>query len=429
MSWRSIQWPREPTQDGIAIIYISHRMNEVYQLSDRVSVLRDGEYVGTLERDEISPDKIVRMMVGRELSSFYKKAHETPRGREPVIFSARDLSDGKRVRGCSFDVHRGEVLGLAGLVGAGRTELARLIYGADQRASGTIEVNGQKKEIRSPIDAIRAGILYLTEDRKRLGLFLEMSVLENINVGVIDRDARLGGFLNRGTGRRRATQSVKNLSIRTPTINAAVGALSGGNQQKALLARLLELEPRVLFLDEPTRGIDIGAKSDIYRVNDKMAKENIAVVVISSELPELVGICDRVLVMREGKIAGEVGNASGMIPLTQENIIAFATATHSLSSALTGGRFMSWQNLSIVAAQASINTVLAAGMTFVILTGGIDLSVGSILAASAMLGLIVSLVPAYSFLGCAACLATGLVLGLLNGTLIALLRLHPSLSR
>jgi ribose transport system ATP-binding protein len=316
-------------QDGIAIIYISHRMNEVYQLSDRVSVLRDGEYVGTLERDEISPDKIVRMMVGRELSSFYKKAHEAPRGREPVIFSARDLSDGKRVRGCSFDVHRGEVLGLAGLVGAGRTELARLIYGADQRASGTIEVNGQKKEIRSPIDAIRAGILYLTEDRKRLGLFLEMSVLENINVGVIDRDARLGGFLNRGTARRRATQSVKNLSIRTPTINAAVGALSGGNQQKALLARLLELEPRVLFLDEPTRGIDIGAKSDIYRVIDKMAKENIAVVVISSELPELVGICDRVLVMREGKIAGEVGNAAGMIPLTQENIIAFATAAFS----------------------------------------------------------------------------------------------------
>ncbi len=313
-------------QEGIAIIYISHRMNEVYQLSDRVSVLRDGDYVGTLERHEISPDTIVRMMVGRELSSFYKKAHEAPRGREPVIFSVRDMSDEKRVKGCSFDVHRGEVLGIAGLVGAGRTELARLIYGADQRVSGTVEVNGQKKDIRSPEDAIRAGILYLTEDRKRLGLFLEMSVSENVNVGVIGQDARFAGFLNRGSARQRAVQSVKNLSIRTPSINAAVGALSGGNQQKALLARLLELKPSVLFLDEPTRGIDIGAKSDIYRVIDKMAKENIAVVVISSELPELVGICDRVIVMREGKIAGEVGNAPGMTPLTQENIITFATA-------------------------------------------------------------------------------------------------------
>jgi ribose transport system ATP-binding protein len=320
---------RQLRQDGIAIIYISHRMNEVYQLSDRVSVLRDGEYVGTLEGDEINPDTIVRMMVGRELSTFYKKAHQAPRESESVIFSARDISDGKRVMACSFDVHRGEVLGIAGLVGAGRTELARLIYGADRRVSGSIAVNGQKKEIRSPADAIRDGIVYLTEDRKRLGLFLEMSVSENINVGVIERDARVGGFLNRGTARRRAAQSVKGLSIRTPSINVAVGALSGGNQQKALLARLLELGPRVLFLDEPTRGIDIGAKSDIYRVIDKMAKENIAVVVISSELPELVGICDRVLVMREGTIAGEVGNAPGLTPLTQENIIALATAAFS----------------------------------------------------------------------------------------------------
>src|SRR5580692_4803917 len=246
-------------REGIAIIYISHRMKEVYQLSDRVSVLRDGEYVGTLDRDKISPDTIVRMMVGRELSTFYKKAHEMPQEREPVIFSVREMSDGKRVKGCSFDVHRGEVLGLAGLVGAGRTELARLIYGADPRVSGTIEVNGLKKEIRSPAEAIRAGIVYLTEDRKRLGLFLEMSVSENINVGVIEQDARLGGFLRRGMARRRAGQSVKSLSIRTPSINAAVGALSGGNQQKALLARLLELKPRVLFLDEPTRGIDIKA--------------------------------------------------------------------------------------------------------------------------------------------------------------------------
>jgi ribose transport system ATP-binding protein len=316
-------------REGIAIIYISHRMNEVYQLSDRVSVLRDGEYIGTLDRDEISPDKIVRMMVGRELSTFYKKAHATQPGLQPVILSVRDMSDGKRVTGCSLEVRRGEVLGVAGLVGAGRTELARIIYGADRRVSGTIELHGAKREIRSPLDAIQAGILYLTEDRKRLGLFLEMSVSENINFGVIGGDARLGGILNRKKARQRAGASAKTLSIRTPSINSTVGALSGGNQQKALLARLLELQPQVLILDEPTRGIDIGAKSDIYRVIDRMAKENVAVVVISSELPELVGICDRVLVMREGKIAGEVGNIPGLPPLTQENIIAIATAAFS----------------------------------------------------------------------------------------------------
>jgi ribose transport system ATP-binding protein len=320
---------RQLQRDGIAMIYISHRMNEVYQLSDRVSVLRDGEYIGTLNRDEISPDKIVRMMVGRELSTFYKKAHASEGGLQPVMLSVRNMSDGKRVTGCSFEVRRGEVLGVAGLVGAGRTELARIIYGADRRASGIIEVHGSKKEIHSPSDAIKAGILYLTEDRKRLGLFLEMSVSENINFGVIDQDARFGGILNRKKARQRADASAKTLSIRAPSINCAVGALSGGNQQKALLARLLELQPQVLILDEPTRGIDIGAKSDIYRVIDRMAKEHVAAIVISSELPELVGICDRVLVMREGKIAGVVGNTPGLPPLTQENIVAIATAAFS----------------------------------------------------------------------------------------------------
>jgi ribose transport system ATP-binding protein len=316
---------RQLRREGIAIIYISHRMNEVYELSDRVSVLRDGEYVGTLDRQDINPETIVRMMVGRELSSFYKKAHKTRSEPASALFSSREISDGKRVMGCSFDVHHGEVLGIAGLVGAGRTELARLICGLDKRISGTVEINGQKVAIDSPSDSIRAGLLYLTEDRKRLGLFLQMSVSENINLGVVGKDSFFGGFLNLRSARERAVASIRSLSIRTPSINAAVGALSGGNQQKALLARLLELQPRVLFLDEPTRGIDIGAKSDIYRVIDKMATENIAVVVISSELPELVGICDRVLVMRQGKIAGEVGHAPGMSALTQENIVALAT--------------------------------------------------------------------------------------------------------
>jgi ribose transport system ATP-binding protein len=278
-----------------------------------------------LDRQNINPETIVRMMVGRELSSFYKKAHKTRSEPASALFSSREISDGDRVTGCSFDVHHGEVLGIAGLVGAGRTELARLICGLDKRISGTIEINGKKVAIDSPADSIRAGLLYLTEDRKRLGLFLQMSVSENINLGVVGKDSFFAGFLNLSSARKRTVDSIRSLSIRTPSINAPVGALSGGNQQKALLARLLELQPCVLFLDEPTRGIDIGAKSDIYRVIDKMASENIAVVVISSELPELVGICDRVLVMRQGKIAGEVGHAPGMNALTQENIVALAT--------------------------------------------------------------------------------------------------------
>lgn len=309
--------------EGLAIIYISHRMGEVYDLSDRCSVLRDGAYVGTLTRADLSAEALVRMMVGRDLSSFYKKEHDAHGSRGPVIFSVRDISDGGRVRACGLDLHEGEVLGIAGLVGAGRTEFARLVYGADARTAGTVMVDGKPVAIRNPRDAISAGVVYLTEDRKRLGLFLDMSVRENINLGVIGRDARPGGVLNFAAAIRRSADAIGNLGIRVAFDQINVGALSGGNQQKVLLARLLETKPRVLILDEPTRGVDIGAKSEIYRLIDKLAKAGVGVIVISSDLPEIVGISDRVLVMREGRIAGQLG--AGTAPITQENIIAIAT--------------------------------------------------------------------------------------------------------
>ncbi|MDF0504642.1 sugar ABC transporter ATP-binding protein [Burkholderia cenocepacia] len=317
---------RQLRQEGLAVVYISHRMKEVYELSDRVSVLRDGTYVGTLERDAITPDAVVGMMVGRDLSSFYKKVHDAHRSQGRSILSVRDVTDGSRINRCSFDIHEGEVLGIAGLVGAGRTELARLIYGADPRTGGTITVDGREVRIRSPLDAINAGIAYLTEDRKLLGLMLDMSVSENLNLGVIARDARAGGILNLGKARRRTASAIKATGIRTASPALPVGGLSGGNQQKVLLSRLLETEPRVLILDEPTRGVDIGAKSEIYRLIDRLARDGVGVVVISSELPEIVGICDRVLVMREGAIAGEVGGAAGAGQITQENIMAIATS-------------------------------------------------------------------------------------------------------
>ena len=250
------------------------------------------------------------MLVGRDLSSFYKKDHDAHGSRGRVILSVRDMADGRRVRGCSFDLHEGEVLGIAGLVGAGRTELARLIYAADPKTSGS--------------DAIDAGLVYLTEDRKGLGLFLDMSVRENVNLGVIGRDAYTGKVLNLAKAKERAVAAIRSLGIRVGADTTAVGSLSGGNQQKVLLSRLLETKPRVLILDEPTRGVDIGAKSEIYRLIDELARLGVGVVVISSELPEIVGTCDRVLVMREGRIAGEVGGP-GQPPITQEGIIAIAT--------------------------------------------------------------------------------------------------------
>ena len=315
---------RQLRSEGIALIYISHRMAEVYELSDRVSVLRDGSYVGTIERAQLTADALVKMMVGRDLSSFYKKEHDPHGSRGPVILEVKGITDGgRRVKPASFQLHEGEVLGIAGLVGSGRTELARLIYGADPKAGGEVLLNGQKVDIKRPKDALDLGIAYLTEDRKKLGLFLDMSCGENINVGVIDRDARGWGVLNLATAKRRAEAAFQALRVRAASPLVGVGSLSGGNQQKVLLSRWLEIGPKVLILDEPTRGVDIGAKSEIYRIIDELAQKNIGVIVISSELPEIIGTCDRVLVMREGHIEGEVGGPGGK-PITQENIMTLA---------------------------------------------------------------------------------------------------------
>ncbi|UUP18627.1 sugar ABC transporter ATP-binding protein [Nitratireductor thuwali] len=310
--------------EGVAIIYISHRMEEVYRLSDRCSVLRDGAYVGTLDRDELSAPKLVAMMVGRDLSTFYKKEHKQRDDDSDVVLKVEGLGDGKLVEDCSLEVHRREVLGIAGLVGSGRTELARLIFGADPAVSGTIRIHGEPVHSRSPREALSHGIAYLTEDRKTLGLFLDMSVSENVNMGVLERDARRFGIRNFRTAARRAKGAIASLGIKTPHSRINVGALSGGNQQKVLLARLLETEPRVIILDEPTRGVDVGAKSEIYRLIDELASRGLGIIMISSELPEIIGVADRVLVMREGRIAGEV-RATASQPIDQERIMALST--------------------------------------------------------------------------------------------------------
>ncbi len=311
---------RQLRRDGLAIIYISHRMAEVYELSDRVSVLRDGTYVGTILRDEMTPEVVVRMMVGRDLSSFYKKSHRFKPNAPPVL-EVRGIGDGRRVRDVSFDLHPGEVLGLAGLVGAGRTEMARMLFGADPRRTGEIKLAGKPVHIRSPQDAIDVGLVYLTEDRKAEGVLLDMSAKDNINLMICPKDAR-AGVLDLKRMLVRCKDAIAAMKIRVAGPDITVGSLSGGNQQKCLLSRLLETRPMVLVLDEPTRGVDVGAKSEIYRIIDDLAKAGAGILVISSELAEVVGVADRVIVMREGHLEGEVTGDD----IDQENIIALATA-------------------------------------------------------------------------------------------------------
>ena len=298
---------RQLRAEGIALIYISHRMAEVYELSDRVSVLRDGTYVGTLARDEITAEALVKMMVGRDLSTFYKKEHDPNGVRGPVILEVDGVTDGgRRVKPCSFQLHKGEVLGIAGLVGSGRTELARLIFGADPKVGGEIRLEGRPLDITEPREALEHGIAYLTEDRKALGLFLDMTCGDNINIGVIHRDAYAGGVLNLGSAWRRAEDAFKALRVRAASRSSRSAACRAATSRR-FCSRWLEIGPKLLILDEPTRGVDVGAKSEIYRIIDELAARGIGIIVISSELPEIIGICDRVLVMREGHIQGEVG--------------------------------------------------------------------------------------------------------------------------
>jgi ribose transport system ATP-binding protein len=311
---------RQLRSEGLAIIYISHRMAEVYELADRLSVLRDGEYVGELKRAEFSADKVIEMMVGRRVEEFYEHNHHTAGA---VVLDVRNMDDGKRVKHASFQLRQGEVVGLAGLVGAGRTELARLVFGADKRKSGEVFLNGRKLRINRPQDAIRSGIGYVPEDRKLQGVFLQMSSAANITMNIIGRYAA-GGVLNFGKLKERAKAEIEALRVRTASLASAAGGLSGGNQQKLLLARWLEINPKVLLLDEPTRGVDVGAKAEIYALIQRLVGKGMAVLFISSELPEIVGVCDRVLVMREGEISGELGGDTG-IEITQQNIMKLAT--------------------------------------------------------------------------------------------------------
>jgi len=293
---------RRLKRNDIGIIYISHRMQEVMDLADRITVLRDGRYVGDLERAEASHDKVVAMMVGRELSADYFP-EKRPRTSSDVMLEVRDLEVPGAAAGASFEARKGEILGFAGLIGAGRTELMEAIFGVTPALSGAMKLDGKPFAPTRPRDAIDAGVYLAPEDRKQHGLVLPMSVAENTSLPNVASYAPLG-WLNRRTEQQVAENGVKRLRTKTPSIQQAVVNLSGGNQQKVVLAKWLAMAPKVLILDEPTRGIDVGAKAEIYRHMADLADEGITILMVSSDLEETIGMSDRVVVMHERRIKG-----------------------------------------------------------------------------------------------------------------------------
>ena len=310
---------RDLRRQGIGIIYISHRLDEIDRIADRITVLRDGQNVGDARAGGITRTALIGMMVGRELTDEFPP-------RTAVLgatgLEVTGLCRGHAVCDVSFSVRRGEILALTGLIGAGRTETARLIFGADPRDRGEIRLDGRVLDLRSPRDAIRAGIGLLTEDRKLQGLVLRHSVLENFGLPNLDRFSRRG-FLNLGQERAEFSTYTRRLGIRVPGEEERAGNLSGGNQQKVVLAKWLARNCEVLIFDEPTRGIDVGAKYEIYLLMNELAAAGKALIMISSELPEVLGMADRILVLRQGRVAGEIADAR---QATQEQILHLAVA-------------------------------------------------------------------------------------------------------
>ena len=326
---------RQLRDKGVGIVHISHRLEELKQISDRVTVMRDGRYIDTVRTQDVSIDRIISMMVGRTI---YETAPEVPASSDrEVVLEVKHLKRGNVIRDVSFTLRKGEILGFAGLMGAGRTEVARAVFGADPIDSGEIYVRGRRAHIRSPLDAVQHGIGYLSEDRKRYGLTLGMDVENNIALAAMRKFLGAFGWVNRSATRATAQRLVDALSIRTPSLQQQVKNLSGGNQQKVVIGKWLTADTDILIFDEPTRGIDVGAKSEIYHLLNELARQGKSIIMISSELPEILRMSHRIIVMCEGRITGELSSAEA----TQEKIMTYATQrggvmrSHSTPDSLT----------------------------------------------------------------------------------------------
>lgn len=309
---------RKLKEQNIAIIYISHKMDEIYQISDRITVFRDGTTIGTRDAGELPMNEMIGMMVGRDVDELFSKR---PAEFGEVMLEVRGLSSKRMFKNVSFTVRRGEILGMAGLVGAGRTEVAETVFGVRHATEGEIYVKGKRVDIRSPRDAIKSGMAFLTEDRRQTGIFPVLSVEYNMAVSHMKNYISKTGLLAFGRMRKDCMKYREDIRIKTPSMQQQIQYLSGGNQQKVLVARWLLTQPDILFLDEPTRGIDVGAKAEIYRLIERLAAEGKSIVMISSELPEIIGLSDRILVMHEGTVTGILDNKE----LGQEMIMTYAT--------------------------------------------------------------------------------------------------------
>lgn len=310
---------RDLKAQNIGIIYISHRMDEIKMITDRVTIMRDGATVGTVDSAETTKAQVIKMMVGRDVSEAPKTHSNVPEDAETVL-KVEHLNRGKRVIDLSFELKKGEILGFSGLMGAGRTEMARVIFGADEGDSGQIFVHGQEVHIHKPVDAVKHGIGYLSEDRKQFGVIVGMSIADNIVMTDLDR-YKAGPLINDHKIYQASERHVKELRIKTPSVHQLLGNLSGGNQQKVVIAKWLEQASDILIFDEPTRGIDVGAKSEIYDLMDNLVKMGKSIIMISSEMTEILRMSDRIVVMSEGRKTAELDIADA----SQESIMTYAT--------------------------------------------------------------------------------------------------------
>lgn len=310
---------RDLTAKGVGIIYISHKLDEIKRISNRVTVMRDGQYIDTVSAKETSIEDIISMMVGRDIS--HETVHVPDLSDQPIVLEVKNLSRGKEIRDVSFSLKKGEILGFAGLMGAGRTEVARALFGADKRDAGDVIVHGKKRHIETPYHGVRAGICYLSEDRKRFGLAGIMSVRENIAMASLENFISPLGIIQENALHQQALKYIDQLAIKTPHDDQEVRLLSGGNQQKVVMAKWLLRNSDILIFDEPTRGIDVGAKSEIYKLLENLAAQGKSIIVISSEMPEVLRLSHRIAVMCEGRLTGILQGGK----TSQEEIMRFAT--------------------------------------------------------------------------------------------------------
>lgn len=305
---------------GAAIIYISHRMEEIMRLSDDITVVRDGSYIATCEKQDTTIEELIALMVGRDMNEIYP-ARDAPPQRQPQVLKVENLSREGEFENISFDVRAGEILGFFGLVGSGRSEVMKTLFGIKRATAGSIDIDEATVTVASPADAIAKGIAFVTENRKEEGLVLSHSVASNISMVSLRKFSSAFGFLRRGRERQAANDEVARLAIKTASLDTIAGSLSGGNQQKIVLAKWLLTKPKILILDEPTRGVDVGAKFEIYKIIRRLAAEGTAILLISSELPEVIGMSDRIVVMNEGRLSATLSG----VDRTPEKIMTFAT--------------------------------------------------------------------------------------------------------